>query len=48
MGINMKHLFLKSLPAAMLLALMSYVGAQEPSITIDTSKTTIKTSPLLY
>ncbi len=44
----MKHLFLKSLPAAMLLALMSYVGAQEPSITIDTSKTTIKTSPLLY
>ena len=48
MGINMKHLSLKSLPAAMLLALMSYVGAQEPSITIDTSKTTIKTSPLLY
>ena len=44
----MKHLSLKSLPAAMLLALMSYVGAQEPSITIDTSKTTIKTSPLLY
>ena len=48
MRINMKHLSLKSLPAAMLLALMSYVGAQEPSITIDTSKTTIKTSPLLY
>ncbi len=47
MEINMKHLSLKSLPAAMLLALMSYVGAQEPSITIDTSKTTIKTSPLL-
>ncbi len=48
MGINMKHLSLKSLPAVMLLALMSYVGAQEPSITIDTSKTTITTSPLLY
>ena len=44
----MKHLFSKALPAAVILAIASFAGAQERSITIDTSKTTIKTSPLLY
>ena len=44
----MKSLLPKILPTAVFLALASFVGAQEKTITIDTSKTTIKTSPLLY
>ena len=44
----MKHLFLKALPAAVILAVAAFAGAQEQSITIYTSRTTIKTSPLLY
>ena len=44
----MKNMLPKILPTAAILALASFVGAQEKSITIDTSKTTITTSPLLY
>ena len=44
----MKHILSKALPAAAILAIASFAGAQEQSITIDTSKTTIRTSPLLY
>ena len=44
----MKHILSKALPAAAILAIASFAGAQEQSITIDMSKTTIRTSPLLY
>ena len=44
----MKRYFSKVLPAAVFLAIATFAVAQEKTITIDTSKTTIKTSPLLY